>query len=331
MQRESRPLPWTTLSVCVALLISAPAAAQISTVARDSISIAAASLAFSAAYVRNDTAALGQIYSDTAVLYPPNREIRGRAAIQRYFSWGADYRQLAHAMESARLTIAGNLAVDVGTWTSTGQRGDAAPVTASEQYLVVWVRESDGAWRMLYDMWHRPARSVQQDDTSALPAVTITGPTLIAFWELPSSDSVLIADPNLASALDEQQYFWAETRGRLTELGVTTLSQPDDLSAAVRSFFELPDNPQFDELRQPSLHRAIGLGDRLTAPHGTAEHSPEHDRSNGGRGANRDHEPHLELPSQREQDATCRRRDPHHRDRSYSYPEWHLRPTVQIP
>jgi len=61
-------------------------------------------------------------------------------------------------MESAELTIDVNLAIDVGTWTSTGRRGDADPSTASERYLVVWVREGDGAWRILYDMWHRPAR-----------------------------------------------------------------------------------------------------------------------------------------------------------------------------
>lgn len=116
-----------------------------------------ASHAFSAAYVANDTAALGQVYADSGVLLPPGREIRGRAAIQRYFSWGGNYRQLAHRMETSRLSINGNLAVDVGTWTSTGQRGDQPATTASERYLVVWVRESDGQWRILYDMWHRPA------------------------------------------------------------------------------------------------------------------------------------------------------------------------------
>ncbi len=145
------------LGVWVPFVIPAIAVAQTGRAA-DSTAIAAASRAFSAAYVRNDTAALGRIYSDSAVLLPPNREIRGRAAIQSYFAWGTNYRQLAHRMESATLTVSGGLAVDVGTWTSTGQRGDADPTTASERYLVVWVRESDGAWRMLYDMWHRPAR-----------------------------------------------------------------------------------------------------------------------------------------------------------------------------
>ena len=61
-------------------------------------------------------------------------------------------------MMPQRLTISGDMAVDVGTWTSTGQRGDAEPATASERYLIVWVREDDGAWRILYDMWHRPGR-----------------------------------------------------------------------------------------------------------------------------------------------------------------------------
>ena len=124
----------------------------------DSLAIAAASRAFSDAYVRNDTAALGRVYADSAVLLPPNRTVTGRAAIQRYFAWGPGYRQLAHVMQSERLTITGDVAIDVGTWTSIGQRDTADPATSSERYLVVWVRESDGQWRMLYDMWHRPAR-----------------------------------------------------------------------------------------------------------------------------------------------------------------------------
>ncbi|MDH4046437.1 MAG: nuclear transport factor 2 family protein [Gemmatimonadota bacterium] len=145
------------LTLWLGLTMPAAAAAQLESPRSDSLAIVAASRAFSDAYVRNDTAALGLVYADSAVLLPPNREIRGRAAIRRYFAWGAGYRQLVHTMVSDRLTVTGDLAVDVGTWTSTGQRGDASPATASERYLVVWVREHDGAWRILYDMWHRPA------------------------------------------------------------------------------------------------------------------------------------------------------------------------------
>jgi len=74
------------LGACLGLMVPSVAVAQSTGASSDSAAIAAASRAFSAAYVRNDTAALGRIYSDSAVLLPPNREIRGRAAIQRDFA-----------------------------------------------------------------------------------------------------------------------------------------------------------------------------------------------------------------------------------------------------
>ena len=54
--------------------------------------------------------------------------------------------------------VSGDIATDLGTWHSTSQRGDGPPTKASGQYLVVWVREAGGAWRIRYDMWHRPAQ-----------------------------------------------------------------------------------------------------------------------------------------------------------------------------
>ena len=65
-----------------------------------------------------------------------------------------------------------------------------------------------------------------QADRSAIPVVTITGPTVIAFWEVPVSNAALVDDPDFANALDEQQYYWAETRDRLRALGFTPLDQP---------------------------------------------------------------------------------------------------------
>jgi len=127
--------------------------------AADSAAIAAASRAFSAAYVRNDSMALGAVYVDTAVAYPLSREVVGRNAIRHYFVWPDGYRQVAHAMTSERLTIEGDVAVDVGMWHSTGQRADHEPTSSSGRYLVVWVRAADRGWKILYDMWHPPPRT----------------------------------------------------------------------------------------------------------------------------------------------------------------------------
>ena len=68
--------------------------------------------------------------------------------------------------------------------------------------------------------------AVQPSDVSGLPVVTVTGPTVVAFWEVPSSNSTLIDDPDLASALDEQQYYWAQSRSQLVALGIAARDQP---------------------------------------------------------------------------------------------------------
>ncbi len=68
--------------------------------------------------------------------------------------------------------------------------------------------------------------AAQQVEPSSLPVITVERATVIAFWTVPASDAALIAEPTLAMALDDQQYYWAETRGRLTELGIAALGQP---------------------------------------------------------------------------------------------------------
>ena len=118
--------------------------------------IAAASRAFSHAYVTGDTAALRRLYTDGAILLPPGREIRGADAAARYFAPSPRRETLSHAMVSEALEIDGAVAVDKGTWTNTW-RMDGGPVQeASGPYLVVWRRGGDGRWRIAYDMWHRP-------------------------------------------------------------------------------------------------------------------------------------------------------------------------------
>jgi ketosteroid isomerase-like protein len=54
------------------------------------------------------------------------------------------------------LQVQGDLAVDLGWWTSTGQREGQEPATSSGRYLVAWIRTAGGEWKMLYDMWHPP-------------------------------------------------------------------------------------------------------------------------------------------------------------------------------
>ena len=124
--------------------------------AADAAAIQAASRAFSDAYVAGDTATIGALYTEDAVLLPASRRVEGREAIKAFFAPGPNRVNLTHAMTSGDLIIDGDLAVDVGEWSNTWRMGDGDPLEAAAPYLVVWERGEDGRWRIRYDMWHRP-------------------------------------------------------------------------------------------------------------------------------------------------------------------------------
>lgn len=117
--------------------------------------LAALRSAFSAALVAGDGEAVAAMYTDDGVLLPPGREVRGKERIGRYFTSGRDYVQVAHSMIPAEVHVDGGTAYEIGTWSSTTRREGQEAVTASERYLLVWRREPGGAWRIVYDMWHR--------------------------------------------------------------------------------------------------------------------------------------------------------------------------------
>jgi len=145
-------------SVLTALLLlagSAAAAAAQEGAADTAGAIAAASRAFSAAFVRGDTATIRDLYTTDAVLRPPGREVRGRDAIVRYFAPGPR-ENVSHAMETDELRVTGDVAVDSGTWRHRWRTPGGDVQEASERYLVIWRRGDDGRWRIEYDMWHRP-------------------------------------------------------------------------------------------------------------------------------------------------------------------------------
>ena len=145
--------------ICIVVLLLLPL--QASSVRAQNLAdarskIAAASRAFSDAYVAGDTAAIRVLYTDDAVLLPWERIVRGRDAIARYFAPGPQRTNLAHSMTSDDLRISGDTAIDIGIWSNTWSIGEDPPREASGRYLVVWRRGADGLWRIEHDMWHRP-------------------------------------------------------------------------------------------------------------------------------------------------------------------------------
>ena len=114
---------------------------------------------FSAAYVRGDAATMAALYTEDGVIFPEGTEaIRGRAAIQQYWTPRPGRRVTRHVLTPERIEIAGNLAHDYGRYEVDGEEDGKAWPTGYGKYVVVWKRGTDGAWRMHLDMWNRAPR-----------------------------------------------------------------------------------------------------------------------------------------------------------------------------
>ena len=135
--------------------------------------ISAASRRFSTALVAGKADEVAGLYTESAVLLPPGQVVRGRAAIRAFFAPRPGRAQMAHAMASEELTVLGDVAVDVGTWSNTWRTDGGEPQSASERYLIVWRREMDGVWRIAWDVWHRPAPAASRSAAAAPPAAPL--------------------------------------------------------------------------------------------------------------------------------------------------------------
>jgi ketosteroid isomerase-like protein len=82
-----------------------------------------------AGFNANDAVALASLYSDTAVLMPPNEPmVSGRAGIQAWFAQALQ-RVSSVSILPVESTVVGDHAFQVGAFTSRGQAGANSSVT----------------------------------------------------------------------------------------------------------------------------------------------------------------------------------------------------------
>lgn len=173
----------TRLAIAILLLVPQGAHALQSDTAALNRELQGLRDAFSLAYVEGRFADMAAMYTAGGVLMPSSRVVRGRADIERFFTYGEGRRQVAHSMTPKSLTTHGSVAVETGVWSSTVQRGDAPAVTSSGRHMLVWERQADGRWLIAYDAWHqapaqRPEPQLVQDTVISIPGRNETWPSV---------------------------------------------------------------------------------------------------------------------------------------------------------
>jgi ketosteroid isomerase-like protein len=112
-----------------------------------------------AAFNAGDAAALASLYSETAILMPPNEPmVSGRVDIQAWFERTLSQPRIVRviAIESK---IDGDQAFQIGTFTSavttdaasSTPQGESSPNKA--KYVLI-LRNLDGDWKIQYDIWN---------------------------------------------------------------------------------------------------------------------------------------------------------------------------------
>jgi len=111
-------------------------------------------LKFGEAFRQADPAAVASLYTEDALLLPPNSEtITGRAAIEAF--WGA---VMAMGVTDAVVTAVevmgiGDMVCEIGKYKLTIQPEGQEAVEDLGKYLVIWKQE-DGVWKLHIDIWN---------------------------------------------------------------------------------------------------------------------------------------------------------------------------------
>lgn len=129
--------------------------------------IEAAVQRYVAASNNGDAEALADLYTEDAMLLPPDHEpIRGREAIGAFWRQGTD-----QGLEVTTLTVEveGNMGYLVGRYNLPATEEEPAD---SGKYVMCLRRQRDGSWKLTADIWNRSGDPDEDDDDSPSPSIT---------------------------------------------------------------------------------------------------------------------------------------------------------------
>ncbi|MGI8917512.1 MAG: YybH family protein [Pyrinomonadaceae bacterium] len=109
---------------------------------------------FVEAFNKGDAAAVANLYTMDARLLPPNAEmVQGRANIQKFWQGAITAGLKMVSLETEHVETQGNLAVEVGLYTTTIPAAGGVTTTDKGKYVVAWKREGR-SWKLAVDIFN---------------------------------------------------------------------------------------------------------------------------------------------------------------------------------
>ncbi len=106
---------------------------------------------------RGDAAAGAEVYTDDAILMPPNHSpLEGKQAIEKHLAEiGSQLQASNFQLSILEVDVQGNTTIVRGTYSSSFMvPGTNVPMEDRGKTLNVWKRQVDGSWKLHRDIWN---------------------------------------------------------------------------------------------------------------------------------------------------------------------------------
>lgn len=102
-----------------------------------------------------DPAAIGRLYTEGALLMPPNFEIiRGREGTQKFWEGAIKMGVRDAILKTVELNEKGDTVEEVGNYTLKIHPEGQSPFEDRGKYVVLWKQDADGRLRLHRDIWN---------------------------------------------------------------------------------------------------------------------------------------------------------------------------------
>ncbi|MFQ5640467.1 MAG: SgcJ/EcaC family oxidoreductase [bacterium] len=117
--------------------------------------IEAENVKFTAAFSRGDAAGVAALYTENAVIQPPNSDaVHGREAIQSFMQSGFTAGLKDLTLTTVAVEGSGDTAYEIGTYTLKVQPEGETAMKDSGKYMVFWKQQAGGGWKLQTDIWN---------------------------------------------------------------------------------------------------------------------------------------------------------------------------------
>lgn len=114
-----------------------------------------ANLKFGEAFRQADPAAVAALYTDDAILLPPNSDIiRGKQGIEAFWQVVIDMGVKDAALTTVEVMGVGDMVCEIGQYTLTIQPEGQEAMEDKGKYVVIWKQAEDGSWKLHVDIWN---------------------------------------------------------------------------------------------------------------------------------------------------------------------------------